>query len=83
MRQVGHVLRRVLTGYVTSYNRPMAVKRRKPEEQRRTVYLRVRLTAEQEALIKEAAAIAGITVSAWAVERLIRAARTEKRAEQR
>lgn len=59
------------------------VKRRKADEDRRTVYLRVRLTSEQDELIKEAAALAGITVSAWCVERLLRAARSEKKAEQR
>jgi uncharacterized protein (DUF1778 family) len=57
------------------------IKRRKPDEERRTLYLRVRLTADQDALIKEAAALAGITVSSWAVERLVRAARSERRAE--
>jgi uncharacterized protein (DUF1778 family) len=59
------------------------IKRRKADEERRTVYLRVRLTADQNELIKEAAALAGITVSAWSVERLVRAARSEKKAEQR
>jgi uncharacterized protein (DUF1778 family) len=58
-----------------------AIKRRKPDEDRRTVYLRVRLTPEQDAMMKEAAALAGITVSAWAVERLFRAAKAERRAE--
>ena len=60
----------------------VAVKRRKTDEERRTLYLRVRLTAEQDVLIKEAAALAGITVSSWAVERLLRAAKAEKKAEQ-
>lgn len=58
-----------------------AVKRRKSDEERRTVYLRVRLTAEQDLMMKEAAASAGITVSSWAVERLVRAAKAERRAE--
>jgi uncharacterized protein (DUF1778 family) len=60
---------------------PKAIKRRKAEEERRTLYLRVRLTPEQNGLLKEAAASAGITVSSWAVERLIRAAKAERRAE--
>lgn len=58
-----------------------AIQRRKPDEDRRTVFLRVRLTPEQDALIKEAASSAGITVSSWAVERLIRAAKAERRSE--
>jgi uncharacterized protein (DUF1778 family) len=53
------------------------IKRRKPDEERRTLYLRVRLTAEQDQLIKEAAAHAGITTSSWSVERLVRTARQE------
>lgn len=57
------------------------VVRRKPEEDRRTFFLRVRLTAEQDALIKGAAATAGISVSSWCVERLVRAAKQERRAE--
>ena len=57
------------------------IKRRKPDEERRTLYLRVRLTAEQDVMMKEAAASAGITVSAWAVERLVRAAKAERKAE--
>jgi uncharacterized protein (DUF1778 family) len=60
-----------------------AIQRRKPEEERRTVYLRVRLTAEQDALFKEAASLAGITLSSWAVERLVRAAKAERRAEEK
>jgi uncharacterized protein (DUF1778 family) len=57
------------------------IQRRKPDEERRTLYLRVRLTADQDAMMKEAAASAGITVSSWAVERLVRAAKAERKAE--
>jgi uncharacterized protein (DUF1778 family) len=60
-----------------------AIKRRKPDAERRTVYLRVRLTGEQDELIKDAAKLAGISVSAWTVERLVRIARTELRAEEK
>ena len=59
------------------------IKRRKPAEARRSVYLRVRLTEEHDAMIKEAAAAAGILVSAWVVERLVRAAKAELRAEEK
>jgi len=41
--------------------------------------LRVRLTEEQDTLIKTAAKNAGITVSAWVQERLTRAAKDERR----
>jgi uncharacterized protein (DUF1778 family) len=60
---------------------PRTVARRKPDEERRTLYLRVRLTAEQDAAFKTAAASAGITVSSWAVERLVKAAKAERKAD--
>lgn len=53
---------------------------RKPEEKKRTKWLRVRLTPETDALIKAAAETAGITVSAWATERLVSAAKKEGKA---
>jgi uncharacterized protein (DUF1778 family) len=53
------------------------VKRRKPQDKRREAYLRIRLTTEQDTAIRQAAEAAGITISAWAVERLFRAAREE------
>src|SRR5688572_1425370 len=61
----------------------MAGKRRgagrpaKPKGEQRTCYLRARLTEAQDAEIKAAADQAGISVSAWAVERLLRCARQE------
>jgi uncharacterized protein (DUF1778 family) len=61
--------------------KPRAIQRRKADEDRRTVFLRVRLTPEQDAMLKDAAASAGITVSAWAVERLVKAAKAERRAD--
>lgn len=39
--------------------------------------LRIRLLPEQEELIRQAAELAGISISAWIRERLIRAARRE------
>ena len=50
----------------------------KPKVQQRTYYLRARLTEAQDAEIKAAAELAGISVSAWAVERLLRCARERK-----
>jgi uncharacterized protein (DUF1778 family) len=52
---------------------------RKPDADRRSAYLRVRLTEDQLVMIKEAAKHAGITVSAWVQERLVRVARQERR----
>lgn len=59
--------------------RAKKIQRRKADEDRRTVFLRVRLTPEQDSMIKEAAASAGITVSSWTVERLLRAAKVERK----
>jgi predicted HicB family RNase H-like nuclease len=55
-----------------------AVKRRKPAEVRKTVYLRVRISEAHDEEIKAAAARAGISVSAWCTERLLKCARQEK-----
>jgi uncharacterized protein (DUF1778 family) len=52
-------------------------RRRKPEELRKTKYLRVRVSQDQKDLLQQAADQAGITLSAWAVERLLRIAREE------
>ncbi len=56
-----------------------AIKRRKPAGVRKTLFLRVRISEAQDAEFKEAAEAAGITVSAWATERLLAAARAERR----
>jgi hypothetical protein len=69
-----------LMGYIGQMAEPepkKRVKRRKPKEKRREAYLRVRLTTEQDTTIRAAADAAGITISAWAVERLFRAAKEE------
>jgi hypothetical protein len=52
-------------------------RRRKPKDKRREAYLRVRLTAEQDRMFRDAADNAGTTVSSWAVQRLFRAAKEE------
>ena len=52
---------------------------RKPEEKKRTRWLRVRLTPEVDDAIKAAADAAGVTVSSWATERLFAAAKKEAR----
>lgn len=53
------------------------IKRRKPAERRKTEYLRVRVSREQLKMIQDSAARAGISTSAWTIERLLRAARDE------
>jgi len=53
------------------------IKRRKPAALRKDVYLRVRISEAHQREIADAAEHAGITVSAWATERLLRAAREE------
>jgi uncharacterized protein (DUF1778 family) len=42
-----------------------------------SVSLRLRMFPEQEQLIRQAASLAGISISAWIRERLVRAARRE------
>ncbi len=64
-------------GYISAMPQPPGP--RKPEEKRRTKWLRVRLTPEIDAAIKRAADLAGVTVSAWATERLFTAAKKEGR----
>jgi predicted HicB family RNase H-like nuclease len=56
------------------------VKRRKPAAERKEIFLRVRLSEAHDKEIKEAAKQVGISVSAWATERLLRCAREEKAA---
>ncbi len=51
--------------------------RRKPAAERKESYLRVRISEEHDQEIKAAAKKAGISVSAWSLERLLRCAREE------
>lgn len=53
--------------------------RRKPDEDRKEAYLRVRVSDSHMDEFKEAAKKAGISVSAWVVERLLRIARQENK----
>jgi len=53
------------------------IKRRKPTKDRRTAFLRVRLTEEQHQQITEAAKEMGISISAWVVMTLVRATREQ------
>jgi len=55
------------------------VVRRKPEEERKTQYLRVRLTAEHYAMLSELARHRGIALSAWVTQALLDVAREEIR----
>lgn len=67
-----------LLGYIRGMSEP---KRRKADDKRRTKFLRVRLTDAAYTMITEAAEAAGITVSAWVTERLLAAAKRERKAE--
>jgi|GEM_PF-1064604 len=58
----------------SAYNPGMA---RPKADKTQTAALRLRLLEEHEELIRQAAELAGISVSAWMRERLIRAARRE------
>jgi predicted HicB family RNase H-like nuclease len=57
------------------------IKRRKPANSRKESHLRVRLAEAHMAEIQAAAARAGISLSAWVTERLLRCARQESRQE--
>lgn len=57
-----------------TYSNPMA---RPKAEKTQSATLRIRLFPEQEEMIREAAELAGISISAWIRERLTRAARRE------
>jgi uncharacterized protein (DUF1778 family) len=50
---------------------------RKEEDRVHSASIRIRLTPEHDALIRQAATLAGISLSDWIRERLIRAARKE------
>ena len=53
------------------------IKRRKPAAVRKVVFLRVRISEAHDAEFKAAAERAGISVSGWVTERLLKAARAE------
>ena len=59
------------------------IKRRKPASSRKESHLRVRLAEPHMDAFKAAAARAGISLSAWVTERLLRCARQENRQESR
>lgn len=59
------------------------IKRRKPADARKEAHLRVRVAESHMALFQEAAARAGISLSAWVTERLLKCARQEGRQEDR
>jgi len=55
------------------------IERRKPAEVRKEAHLRVRISEAHMAEFKTAAEKAGIGLSAWVTERLLRAARQENK----
>lgn len=60
-------------------NEPNEIKRRKPDEVRKTAPLRVRVAESHMEEFKAAAQKAGIGLSAWVTERLLKAARQENK----
>ncbi len=55
------------------------IARRKPAEARKEAHLRVRVSEAQMEEFKAAAEKAGISLSAWVTERLLRVARQENK----
>jgi predicted HicB family RNase H-like nuclease len=55
----------------------VAIKRRKPAEVRKVAHLRVRIAESHMEDFKAAALKAGISLSAWVTERLLKCARQE------
>ena len=53
--------------------------RRKPDDVRKDTNLRMRVSEAHLETLKAAAERAGISLSAWAIERLLRAARLEQK----
>jgi predicted HicB family RNase H-like nuclease len=58
-----------------------AIKRRKPANARKEAHLRVRVSEAHLDEFKTAASKAGISISAWVTERLLKCARQENRAD--
>lgn len=61
--------------------RTKAIERRKPAEVRKESHLRVRVAESHMDEFKAAAERAGISLSAWVTERLLRVARQENKKE--
>jgi predicted HicB family RNase H-like nuclease len=59
------------------------IKRRKPAHARKEAQLRVRVAESHMEEFQAAAARAGISLSAWVTERLLKSARQESRQESR
>jgi len=55
----------------------MSVKRRKPATERKEANLRARIRQDHKKEIKTAAKRAGISESAWIIDRLLKCARSE------
>lgn len=62
-----------------TFARMAAVKRRKPASARKEAHLRVRVAESHMKEFQAAAQKAGISLSAWVTERLLRCARQEAR----
>lgn len=62
-----------------TFARMVAIKRRKPATARKEAHLRVRVAESHMKEFQHASEKAGITLSAWVTERLLRCARQEAR----
>lgn len=65
--------------YISGMVEPGKIERRKPDDARKEAHLRVRVSEAHMEEFKAAAAKAGISISAWVTERLLRVARQENR----
>lgn len=62
-----------------TFARMAAIKRRKPDSARKETHLRVRVAESHMTQFQAAAQNAGISLSAWVTERLLKCARQEAR----
>ena len=65
--------------YISGMSDVDKIERRKPDDLRKEAHLRVRVSESHMAEFKAAAERAGISLSAWVTERLLRVARTENK----
>lgn len=65
--------------YISGMSDVEKIERRKPDEVRKEAHLRVRVAESHMEEFKAAALRAGISLSAWVTERLLRIARQENK----
>ncbi len=65
--------------YVCGMPKTDKIERRKPDDMRKEAHLRVRVSEAHMEAFKAAATKAGISISAWVTERLLRVAKQENK----